>query len=72
MIDVLFKVLGSGLELWSSKEATKYVDKIAKLKKEYHHEINQPIPDDNRLDIIRYELRIICEAFSNQVRAKNS
>jgi len=72
MIDSLFKVLGSGLALWESKEKRKYVDKLIALKKEYYEEYNKEISDDAVLDNIRYELQFLGEAFSSKVGASDA
>lgn len=72
MIDSLFKVLGSGLSLWESKEKRKYVDKLIALEKEYYEEYNKEISDDAVLDNIRYELQFLGSAFSAKVGTKDA
>ena len=72
MIDSLFKVLGSALSIWESKESRKYIDKLVALEKEYYAEINKDRPDMARLDIINSELRFLGEAFNSKVKASNS
>jgi len=71
MVESLFKVLGSGLSLWESKESRKYVDKLMKLKKEWYEEYNLERPDMANLDNIEFELRVLSDAFSSQVGVKN-
>lgn len=59
-------VLKAGLELWSSKEATKYLDRVVKLEKEYNDEMAKH-PDDRSdlsIDGILLELRILGQSFS--------
>lgn len=72
MTEALFLALQSGLSIWQSKEARKYLDKLLKLEKEYYEEYNQEISDDAVLDNIRFELRLISKAFNSQVGAANS
>ena len=72
MTDALFKALASGLSIWQSKEARKYLDKLIKLKTDYYEEYNQEISDDAVLDNIRFELRILGEAFTSKVGTANS
>ena len=71
MTEALFLALHSGLSIWQSKESRKYLDKLIKLKKEYYEEYNQEISDDAVLDNIRFELRLLSEAFSSKVGAAN-
>ena len=72
MFSALATVLGAGLQLWGSKERTKYLDKLTRLKKEYYEEENSDEPDDARLDNLEFELRLMGEAFSAQVASQNS
>jgi len=39
-------VLKEGLKLWNAKEATKYMDKVVKLEKEYYAELS--LDEDER------------------------
>lgn len=70
MIESFLKVLGTGLEIWASKEKTKYIDKYMSLKKDWYEEINKP--EDQRsaavLDNIRFELELLGAAFSATAR----
>lgn len=72
MTEALFQALASGLSLWQSKEARKYVDKLIRLKRDYYEEYNQEISDDAVLDNLRFELRLLSEAFSSKVGAENT
>lgn len=72
MIDVLFKVLGSGLALWESKEKRKYIDELIGLERAYYEEYNKETPDDASLDVIRFKLQLIGKAFSSKVGDENA
>jgi hypothetical protein len=74
MVKLLMGVLEQGLIAWNSHERTKYLDKLIKLKKEWHEEYNKPldIRSDQRLDDIESELRILAESFIEATRATNS
>ena len=72
MIEVLFKVLGSGLAIWESKEKRKYLDELISLEKDYYAEYNKEISDDAVLDGIRFKLQLIGKAFSSKVGNENS
>jgi hypothetical protein len=58
-------VLKEGLTLWNSKESTKYLDRLMKLEKEYHEELNKPIDSrsDYKLDSIMLELTVLAQSF---------
>ena len=72
MISALFTALSTGLSLWLHKDKTKYLDKVTKLKKEYYEEYNKERHDMARLDNIAFELQLVSEAFSSQVRASEA
>lgn len=65
MITLLFGVLEQGLKLWNSKEGRKYLDRVIKLKKEWHEEYikSLDVRSDDKLDGIEYELRVLSESF---------
>jgi hypothetical protein len=69
MFESLLVVLGAGLQLWLSKEKTKYVDKLISLKKDYYEESNKPfdLRSDAVLDNLEFELRILGTAFAANV-----
>lgn len=67
MIDSLFKILGSALSLWESKEKRKYIDKLIKLKREYYAESNLERPDMAKLDNLVFELELFSSAVSAQI-----
>ena len=58
-------ILKEGLRLWNNREATKYLDRVIKLEKEYYEELNKPLDErsDRRLDSIMLELRILSQSF---------
>jgi hypothetical protein len=64
-VKLILGILEQGLKLWNSKEATKYIDKMIKLKKEWYEEYNKPLDQrsDVKLDFIELQLRILCQSF---------
>jgi len=58
-------ILKEGLRLWNTAQATKYLDKVIKLEKEYYEELKRPEDDRSQLflDERLRELRIISKAF---------
>lgn len=71
MFAILAETALVGLKLWASKESTKYIDKIARLKKAYYETENADRVDHAHLDNLEFELRITCEAFNSQATSKN-
>ena len=71
MTELVFKILGSALSIWESKEKTKYIDKLIKLEKDYYEEINKERPDHARIDVYLHELRLIGKAYYSQVGTEN-
>lgn len=74
MIESFIKLFTVGLQLWDDKEKNKYVDKLLSLKESYYAEYNKPIENrsDAVLDNIRFELRILGDAFSSNAIRKNT
>lgn len=70
MIELVFKLLSSGLSLWEEKEKHKYIDRLIKLRTEYYEEINKPVHDNARIDNIEFELRVLCDSFTSSVIGK--
>jgi len=70
---VVFEVLAQGLKLWASKDATKYIDQMVKLKMRWHEEYSKPenIRSDVALDSIELHLGVLCRAFIDSSSAKN-
>lgn len=58
-------ILKEGLKLWNNREATKYLDRVIKLEKDYYEELNKPAEErsDRQLDNIMLELRIVSQSF---------
>ncbi len=63
--ELVLGVLEQGLKLWNSKESTKYLDKVIKLRKSWYEEYNKPLDQrsDVKLDFIELQLRILCQSF---------
>lgn len=74
MVQLILGVLEQGLKLWNSHESTKYLDKLIKLKKEWHEEYNKPLSErsDLALDNIESELRILGESFVQAAQASHA
>lgn len=62
---LILGVLKEGLKLWNSFEATKYLDRIIKLEKEYYEEIAKPEDERSQLtlDTIILRIRLISQSF---------
>ena len=73
-LGVIFAVLEQGLTLWNSKEASKYIEQVIKLKSRYYEEYNKPlnIRSDVAMDSIMLHLKIICESFVHSAQSENS
>lgn len=58
-------LLKEGLKLWNNKEATKYLDRVIKLEKDYNDEMAKPLDErsDYRIDTILLELKILSQSF---------
>ncbi len=72
MWEAFAKALSSGLGLWESKEKRKYLDKLMKLRRQYHEETIKTKPDHRVIDELEFELCILSEAFSSKVGKKDS
>lgn len=66
MIELVLKVLGAGLELWASKEKTKYQDRFIELKKALHEEMKKPYEERNHaaIDDIFFNIELLCHGFA--------
>lgn len=64
-LSLILGILKEGLTLWNDKLATKYLDKVIKLEKEYYEELSKPLDarSDYKLDSIMLELKIISQSF---------
>lgn len=66
-LGLILGVLKEGLKLWNAKEATKYLDRVIKLEKEYYDELSRPENDRSQLylDKRMLELSSIAKNFIN-------
>jgi len=73
MPTAIFKILGSALSIWESKEKTKYQDELIALRTEYYEEYNKPIDkrSDAVLDDIMLKLCILCDSTAAAIGASN-
>ena len=64
-LSLFLGVLKEGLKLWNQKEASKYIDRVIKLEKEYYDELSRPEDDRSQLylDERLRELSTIAKAF---------
>ncbi len=64
-LTLVLGLLKEGLRLWNDKQATKYLDKVISLEKEYYEELSKPSDErsDLKLDRCLLELRIISQSF---------
>lgn len=69
---LILGVLKEGLKLWNSKEATKYLDKVVSLEKDYYEELakNEDYRSQLALDSILLELEIIARTFAKGLGQK--
>ncbi len=70
MFDLILSLLNTGLQLWLSKEKTKYIDQMMQLQKDYYAEYNKPLSerDDAVLDNLFFQLRVLAIAFSTSAK----
>lgn len=64
-LTLVLGLLKEGLTLWNDKQATKYLDKVISLEKEYYEELSKPSDErsDLKLDRCLLELKIISNSF---------
>jgi len=69
LIEAVFRALGAGLEIWASKEKTRYKKKWQSLQEEYYEECNKPKDrqDYAKIDNIEFELYVLVKAFSDEI-----
>lgn len=74
MIGSIIALLTAGLQLWGSKEKTKYLDRLIKLKKDFYEEYNKAENerDDAVLDNIAFDIKLLCDSFSSAIGAENA
>lgn len=64
-LGLILGVLKEGLKLWNSKEATKYIDKMIRLEKDYYNELKRPVHERSQLtlDSILLDIETIAKHF---------
>lgn len=74
MINSILKILETGLNLWNNHEKSKYMDELAKLKKEYRNEMSKPEADrdDGVLDNIEFRVRVLGDSFATAAQGPNA
>lgn len=84
MVAVLFEVLLVGLKIWHDKQATKYIDEVVKLQKEWLEEYNKELwyegatekpshyRDNNVIDSIEQQLHVIGKIYASTAGKQNS
>lgn len=74
MIDTLLKIFLAGLTLWKNKDATRYIDQVTDLRKQYYDENNKPegVRDDAVLDNIRFQLLNLADGFAAEIAAQKT
>lgn len=68
MIKSIFKLLGSALSIWESKEAKKYLTKVLDLEKRYDAENDKENIDHNILDRIERDLMRLSDLVSLEIK----
>ena len=65
MIELVFGVLVEGLKLWNTKESTKYLDEVIKLREDWLNEYNKPknLRSNADLDAIELRLSLLARTF---------
>ena len=73
MFELILGLLKTALDLWLSKEKTKYIDQMMSLKQRYYEEYNKPESErsDAELDYLLFELRNLAIAFTAQAGIKD-
>lgn len=66
MFGTLLTVLAAGLQIWASKEKTKYIDELTSLERQYREENNKPDNERNdaRIDELEFKLRQLARNFA--------
>lgn len=73
MIESIITLLNTGLTLWATEEANKYLNEVISLKEAYTRESNKPRAEqsDDTLDTIRIRLLDIASGFASGVAKSN-
>lgn len=74
MVESIFAILSAALGIWNSKEKTKYLDRMMRLKREFYEENNKPEKERDHavLDNLRFELQLLCEHASAAITGKQN
>jgi hypothetical protein len=69
-LGILFEVLAQGLRLWNEKEASKYLDEVLQLQKDWVREYEKPRNERSNanLDHIEQQLLLIGKLFTAPLR----
>ena len=67
MVTEIIALLKTGLSIWQSKEARKYLDKVISLEKDWYEAYNAEDRNNALLDNIEFELRVVSRAFRSEV-----
>ncbi len=73
MVTAFLNVLYAGLQLWTSKEKTKYIDQLIELKEDYYAEYKKdPVyRSDARLDNLLFKMQLVGTGFAAAVGVEN-
>lgn len=74
MVSTLLTVLSAALQIWASKEKTKYIDELTSLERQYREENNKPLHlrDDARIDDLEFKLRQLARNFAATATRKDA
>jgi hypothetical protein len=71
-ISLVLGVLKAGLDLWNTREANKYRDRLIDLERDFYDELKKPFEDRSQLalDSILLEIDIIAKNFIQYATTK--
>ena len=71
-VSILLGITQTALNIWESKEKTKYQDRLISLKKDWYEEYNKPENERSglTLDRTRLELLILTSSISSAINAR--
>lgn len=69
MVELILKLLASGLSIWDHKEKNKYVEEKMNLEQLWREEKAKPREhqSDARLDNIEFRIRLLAESFAGAI-----
>lgn len=70
-LDIIMGLLGSGLKIWEHKEKTRYQRKYERLMREYKEINNDEVIDQQKLDLLEFDLWILATAFNKKISEGN-